>query len=129
MNKKYIKLSAGILSLTMLLGSFPTPVKALEKQQVEPLKIGVMSDTHYFSQDLYAQCEDFNTAMNSDRKMLKESSAILDGTLQQMIQDQPDVVMISGDLTKDGEEINHRAVANKLKQAKKTITTNTILCH
>ena len=70
--------------------------------------------------------------MNSDRKMLKESDAILTGTLNQLVKDEPDVVMISGDLTKDGEQVNHEAVAEKLSEAKdalkkKGVDTNFLL--
>lgn len=122
MNKKFMKLSAGVLSLAMVFSSFVTNVKALEKEeQANALKIGVLSDTHYFSKDLYSNCEDFTTAMNSDRKMLKESSAILESTLEAIVEDAPDVVMIAGDLTKDGEEVNHRAMAEKLKETKKKL--------
>lgn len=122
MKKKVKKLTAGAFCLTMLLNATTSTAMALTKEeQPEALKIGILSDTHYFSKELYSDCDDFNLAMNSDRKMLKESSAILDASLDTLIKDAPDVVMISGDLTKDGEEINHRAVAKKLKEVKQQL--------
>lgn len=122
MKKKLMKIGAGVLSLTMAMSTGLMNVEAAEKKdQPEPLKIGVVSDTHYFSESLYGAGDDFTTAMNSDRKMLKESGAILDSTLREMIKDRPDVVMVSGDLTKDGEEVNHREFAKKLEDAKKQL--------
>lgn len=116
MKKKVMKITAVVLSLSMVLNQGITTAWAREKEeQPKELKIGVLSDTHYFSQNLYSDCEDFDLAMNSDRKMLKESGAILEATLSAIIEDAPDVVMISGDLTKDGEEINHRAMAKQLE--------------
>ena len=121
MNMK-MKIGAVTLACAITIGSTHFSVMAAAiPQKKEPLKIGVMSDTHYFSKSLYGNCEDFTTAMNSDRKMLKESDAILTGTLNQMIKDEPDVVMISGDLTKDGEQVNHEAVAQKLSEAKEKL--------
>ena len=121
MNMK-MKIGAVTLACAITIGSTPfSVIAAAIPQKKEPLKIGVMSDTHYFSKSLYGNCEDFTTAMNSDRKMLKESDAILTGTLNQMIKDEPDVVMISGDLTKDGEQVNHEAVAQKLSEAKEKL--------
>lgn len=120
MNMK-MKIGAATLACAIAIGNTPFCAIAAAPQKKEPLKIGVMSDTHYFSESLYGDCEDFTLAMNSDRKMLKESDAILTGTLNQLIQDEPDVVMISGDLTKDGEQINHEAVAKKLREAKQTL--------
>ncbi|GAB5616812.1 hypothetical protein JCM31739_16370 [Faecalimonas canis] len=121
MNMK-MKIGAVTLACAITIGSTPfSVIAAAIPQKKEPLKIGVMSDTHYFSKSLYRNCEDFTTAMNSDRKMLKESDAILTGTLNQMIKDEPDVVMISGDLTKDGEQVNHEAVAQKLSEAKEKL--------
>lgn len=117
--KMNMKIGAVTLACAITIGSTPLSAMAAEvPQKKEPLKIGVMSDTHYFSKSLYGDCEDFTTAMNSDRKMLKESDAILTGTLNQLVKDEPDVVMISGDLTKDGEQVNHEAVAEKLSEAK-----------
>ena len=122
MKKSMVKIGAGMLTLAMVVSTVPMNAEAAKKtEQPKALKIGVMSDTHYFSESLYGAGEDFTTAMNSDRKMLKESGAIIDSTLREMVKDKPDVVMISGDLTKDGEETNHRELAEKLEEAQKKL--------
>ena len=78
------------------------------------LKIAHLTDIHYFSKDLWSDCPDFTVAENSDRKMFKESGAILDKALADLVEYRPDLVIISGDLTKDGERVCHEQVHAKL---------------
>lgn len=75
------------------------------------LKIAVLSDLHYISPELLKDTEDFHIHRNSDRKMYAESEAFLNALLLTLKKDEPDVLLISGDLTKDGELENHRALA------------------
>jgi len=55
------------------------------------------------------------TYLNGDRKLLLESDALLRKTVQLLLQENPDVVLIPGDLTKDGELVSHLGVAELLK--------------
>lgn len=121
--KKKVGLKAGatLLACSMVIGNMPLGVLAKDAKQEDGLKIGIMSDTHYFSKKLYSECEDFTTAMNSDRKMFKEGDAILTAALNDLVRDEPDVVLVSGDLTKDGEQVNHEIFADKLQDAKERL--------
>ena len=85
------------------------------------LRIAVMSDLHYLSPDMIAGTEDFEHALNSDRKLLKESSAILYEKFEQVRADKPDILLVSGDLTKDGEQECHAALAKQLQQLQQDI--------
>lgn len=85
------------------------------------LKIAVMSDSHYLSPTMIRAGEDYTNDLNSDRKMLSESSAIIDKMLETVEQDAPDVLLISGDLTKDGELECHEGMAEKLKALQKKL--------
>ncbi len=65
---------------------------------------------------------DYTEHLNSDRKMFTESSAILEQMLETIREDQPDVLlMISGDLTKDGEKEGHEALAAQLEALKEAV--------
>ena len=75
------------------------------------LKIAVLSDIHYMSPTMIKDTEDFTTALNSDRKMLSESDAINLELLDAVREDRPDVLLVSGDLTKDGELECHQVIA------------------
>lgn len=81
----------------------------------EDLKICVMSDTHYYPLNYVSDCEDYTTYVNGDPKMLAESGSIFDAAVDIVKEDQPDIVLISGDLTKDGEKLGHQHVATKLQ--------------
>ena len=85
------------------------------------LKIAVMSDDHYLSPSMIRDTADYTTAPNSDRKMFAESDAILRTMLDAVRQDKPDVLLISGDLTKDGEQECHKALAKALQQLQRDV--------
>ena len=102
-----------------LLAGQALPAFAAETEpavQNESLKIATLSDTHYLSPDLIRDTADFTEHLNSDRKMFAESDAFLTALLNTVKQDDPDVLLISGDLTKDGEKEGHEDLAEKLKQ-------------
>ena len=85
------------------------------------LKIAHLTDIHYFSPKLYSDCPDFTLAENSDRKMFKESAAIADKALADIVADQPDLIVVSGDLTKDGEQVCHQEIHDKIVAAQQQL--------
>ena len=110
-----------LLLVVVLVFTLTVPALAAEKPQDMNLRIAVMSDLHYFSPDMIADTADFEHALNSDRKLLKESSAILNEMLEQVRADKPDILLVSGDLTKDGEQECHAALAKQLQQLQQDI--------
>ena len=104
----------GSLCLAGALGLGLIPV-AQAQPTGEELKICVMSDTHYYPLNYVSDCQDYTTYVNGDPKMLAESGSIFDAAVDIIEQDRPDIVLISGDLTKDGEKQGHRDVAAKLQ--------------
>lgn len=105
-----------LLLAVVLVFTLTVPALAAEKPQDMNLRIAVMSDLHYLSPDMIADTEDFEHAFNSDRKLLKESSSILREMLERVRADKPDILLVSGDLTKDGEQECHAALAKQLQQ-------------
>ncbi len=85
------------------------------------LKIAVMSDTHYLSPTMIKGTEDYVTDLNSDRKLFTESSQINLELLDAVREDKPDVLLVSGDLTKDGELEGHKEFAARLKQVQEDV--------
>lgn len=110
-----------LLLAVVLVLTLTVPALAAEKPQDMNLRIAVMSDLHYLSPDMIADTEDFEHAFNSDRKLLKESSAILHEMFEQVRADKPDILLVSGDLTKDGEQECHAALAKQLQQLQQDI--------
>lgn len=110
-----------LLLAVVLVFTLTVPAFAAEKPQDMNLRIAVMSDLHYLSPDMIADTEDFEHALNSDRKLLKESSAILNEMFERVRADKPDILLVSGDLTKDGEQECHAALAKQLQQLQQDI--------
>lgn len=110
-----------LLLAVVLVLTLTVPALAADKPQDMNLRIAVMSDLHYLSPDMIADTADFEHALNSDRKLLKESSAILHEMFEQVRADKPDILLVSGDLTKDGEQECHAALAKQLQQLQQDI--------
>ena len=110
-----------LLLAVVLVFTLTVPALAAEKPQDMNLRIAVMSDLHYLSPDMIADTEDFEHAFNSDRKLLKESSSVLHEMLERVRADKPDILLVSGDLTKDGAQECHAALAKQLQQLQQDV--------
>ncbi|MCL2801560.1 MAG: metallophosphoesterase [Treponema sp.] len=76
----------------------------------------VISDIHVYSHELGASGEAFDKIMFSDRKLLLDSIDLLDYAINEIIASGVDFVIIPGDLTKDGELINHEIASQRLRK-------------
>lgn len=76
----------------------------------------VASDLHYLSPALMTDTStaDFKAYMDADRKMLVQSPALLHSVLDSVRSELPDFVLLTGDLTKDGEKRSHQDLADSL---------------
>lgn len=75
----------------------------------------VFSDPHIHDvAALGASGPDYEADLAKDRKMWKESAEILDSVIADLKARPVDVVLVPGDLTKDGEKVNHQLMARKL---------------
>jgi 3',5'-cyclic AMP phosphodiesterase CpdA len=80
-----------------------------------PLKIAVLSDLHFMDPSLLkANGGAFQMYLMQDPKLLAESGAILQQIIHKLLAEKPDVVLISGDLTKDGELVSHKSLIRQL---------------
>lgn len=83
----------------------------------EHLDCVVMSDIHIMSPSLLrAESKAFDHYIAHDRKLLRQGSLLLQTAIQQLLKQpqRPEVVLIPGDLTKDGERVSHQLVADTL---------------
>ena len=77
-------------------------------------KFAVISDTHLYDTSLGTSGSAFEECLNSDRKLLKESSDLIHLGINQISQSDAKFVLVTGDLTKDGELVNHQSMAANL---------------
>ena len=81
------------------------------------LKMVVISDLHVMAPELLVnEGTAFEQYLNRDRKMLRESLEILDTLVSDILELKPSLVLVTGDLTKDGERVSHQLVAGQLQR-------------
>lgn len=78
-------------------------------------RFAVISDPHFYDTDLGISGSAFETYLAHDRKMLRESEAILKAALEKIKAERPDFLIIPGDLTKDGELSSHTKLSGYLE--------------
>src|SRR5690606_20902006 len=75
------------------------------------IKIAVVSDIHYLDPALmpddYVTNEDFQNMMAGDRKLIELSDPIFRKAIEEIIDESPDILMIPGDLSFNGEYSSH----------------------
>ncbi|MDR0824932.1 MAG: metallophosphoesterase [Prevotella sp.] len=81
----------------------------------EPLKMGVITDTHYLSEQLMDDGAALNNYILSSGKNVKYVPAVLDQALRDYLQSDIQVLLICGDITKDGEKQSHLDFLKKLR--------------
>lgn len=86
--------------------------------QTDAKTIMVVTDPHVFAPSLYDEGEAFTTMMNGQRKMIDLSSEIWEALLDTALSRKPDLLLIPGDLTKDGEIASHDLVREGLLRLK-----------
>lgn len=79
------------------------------------VKISLMSDTHVLPKELIADNPAYTRAMHADRKLFTQSQGIFDEAIRLAEVNDSEIIMIPGDLTKDGEEQSHKYVSDKLE--------------
>jgi 3',5'-cyclic AMP phosphodiesterase CpdA len=86
------------------------------------LKIAVVSDIHFMDPSLLpedpASNPYFQYYLAKDPKLIEFSDPIFREVIAELMAEKPDFVLIPGDLTKDGELLNHQTVSGLLHQLK-----------
>lgn len=86
------------------------------EEEYKPPVIVIQSDIHYFSPELTDYGEAFQTMMkNDDGKMVNYDPQLMDAFNEEMEDLKPSAVILSGDLTLNGEKAGHEALAEKLE--------------
>ena len=83
--------------------------------QTEPLRrMAVLSDVHLMAPMLLKQeGKAFDDYIADDRKLLQQSPELLDSATACVMAYRPQVVLITGDLSKDGERVSHEMLVER----------------
>ena len=86
---------------------------------MKPVSFYLVTDTHYLNNKLEPGGEAFEKNMVTEQYFVKESSAIISATFDKIIQDkETDIVIIPGDLVKNGEKESHNGFIKELYRLK-----------
>ena len=84
------------------------------------LKIAVVSDIHYMAASLLknnaATGAAFQAYLDQDPKLIEFSDPIFRQCIVQLVAEKPDLLLIPGDLTKDGEKVSHQELLKLIRQ-------------
>ena len=81
----------------------------------EPMKIGIITDTHFLSGKLMDDGTALNNYILTSGKNIKYTPAVLDEVLNDYLKSNIQVLLVCGDITKDGEKQSHLDFLEKLK--------------
>jgi predicted phosphodiesterase len=94
-------------------------LKAVIEPRFPRLRLAVVGDPHYMAPSLLLhEGPAFQSYLAQDPKLLRESPAILEQITTELIQARPQIVLIAGDLTKDGERVSHEGFVAYLQRLK-----------
>ena len=84
------------------------------------LKFYHLTDLHYYANErIGSSGETYKLKCDLDQKCMAESGAIIDAAFNKLCEDkETEIVLISGDLTFDGEQQSHDALVEKLQKLK-----------
>lgn len=112
-----VGLSACAASTT---GYTPSPalraLQGLPAPRYPAAAFAVFTDPHIYHRRLGVSGAAFQDYLDRDRKLLAESEALMDAAVAAIAALDVDFVLVCGDLTKDGERVNHRLAAEKLQR-------------
>ena len=99
------------------------PLSANSTRSLEngaPLKIAIVSDIHYMHPSLLinngAAGTAFQNYLDQDPKLVQYSDLIFRKVFEQLKAEKPDILLVPGDITKDGEKISNLAMAEFFKK-------------
>ena len=88
---------------------------------MKPVSFYLVTDTHYFENELEAGGPAFEKNMLTEQYFVKESSAIVKSVFERIGEDKDtDIVIIPGDLTKNGEKESHKSFIKELHSLKES---------
>ena len=120
--KKNMKKNMLWMLLSLMAAAIMMPLSATAQETPTETRIAVVSDIHVMAPSLLPEEKGegtpWDTYYKGQRKMLEQSAGLFDQFINAMKSEAPDVLLITGDLTKDGEEASHKYVIDKLAELK-----------
>ncbi len=108
------RIIAMLLAAMLLLAGCAVP-RQTDREGSGELTIAVASDLHYLAPALTDNGPLFQKVVaNGDGKLMLDIETITEAFVEQMIDERPDLLILSGDLCFNGERLSHEELARKL---------------
>lgn len=114
--RRRVAIATPLLLFTILIAIAGVGRAATNLLTYPQVRFAVISDLHVFDVKLGHEGPAFEQYMDSDRKLLLESVELLEAAVSRLRSEDIGFVVVCGDLTKDGERINHDRCAGILSQ-------------
>ncbi len=99
-------------------------VEKEEEEEEDEITIFEVTDIHYISNNINDKGEAFQKTMSrSDGRETYYIEELTDALVYEIQQKQPDILIVSGDLTHNGEKESHIEIAKKLSKIEESGTT------
>lgn len=115
-HRRRVAIATSLLLLAVLVTMAGVGLAATSLPAYPQVRFAVISDVHVFDVALGYEGPAFEQYMNFDRKLLLESVELLEAAVTRLCEEDISFVVVCGDLTKDGERLNHERCAGILSQ-------------
>jgi 3',5'-cyclic AMP phosphodiesterase CpdA len=118
------RLTALIFVLLVLsLAGCSSSTSAVKIKSGKDITFFVLTDVHYLAESLTDKGEAFQKFISSDGRQLNYISEIVDAFTDDIKKKKADILIVSGDLTSNGEKESHQEFADKLKKIEESGTS------
>ncbi len=87
-------------------------------ENIKPLKVNIISDIHYYAREMGCAGKAFDKANVTNSNEMYYSREILEALMKQLAEDDPDIVLVSGDTTCKAEKPAHEGIIKLLRELK-----------
>ena len=125
MKENIRKTAAFLLAAVMAVSAVPCGGVQAEEHagggETQELKFAVMSDTHYFPTEYNGtRAEAYQDQTSGDLRLMGEGQALTEGAVDQLLAkdpaEYPDILLVTGDLSSEGELASHQGFASQMKR-------------
>ena len=117
MKRQFLTITVAFLAIGLWSSCSKIDDNAKPSPDDDSKKFVILSDIHLMHPDLLVhEGTAFDKYNWEECKLLRESAEIFDATLERARAYNPDFLIVCGDMTKDGEIISHKYVAEKLNK-------------
>lgn len=90
----------------------------MDKQEIKDFDISIISDPHVLDESLIGNTESLKKELKIERKLVVESEYLFKRALDLVDEAMCEFLIISGDISKEGELVSHKKVSSLLKDWK-----------